>query len=83
MLLPTLSTMTFKLVKLRLSSEVELIPISAPRPQSFVVVVTLMRSHIKRGAKLNTAVLTKPDTSFIGTRNPGRKRMAAFETLPA
>ena len=63
--------------------ELDEMPSSAPLPQLFVVLATLTRSHITRGAKLKTERLSEDASPSIGMRKSGRNMMVAVETLPA
>ena len=71
------------LSEVRPSLELDEMPSSAPLPQLFVVLATLTRSHITRGAKLKTELLSEAVSPFIGTRTSGRNKMVAVETFPA
>jgi hypothetical protein len=53
--------------EVRPSLELEEMPSSAPLPQLFVVLATLTRSHITRGAKLKTERLSEAASPAIGT----------------
>ena len=58
LLLPTRSTTKRMFAELSPSSELLLSPISAPVPQSWVVVAVVVRSQIKRGANDSCALLS-------------------------
>ena len=83
MLLPTRSAIIVAFTKVRPSLELDEKPISAPPPQLFVVLATLTRSHITRGAKLKTELLSEAASPSIGARNSGRNMIVAVEALPA
>jgi len=59
-------------------------PSSAPLPQFFVVIATLTRSHMIRGAKLKTELLSEAATPSIVTGNFERSddRFCAFRIFP-
>jgi len=59
-------------------------PSSAPLPQFFVVIATLTRSDMIRGAKLKTELLSEAATPSIVTGNFERSddRFCAFRIFP-
>jgi hypothetical protein len=59
-------------------------PSSAPLPQFFVVIATLTRSHMIRGEKLKTELLSEAATPSIVTGNFERSddRFCAFRIFP-
>ena len=69
--------------EVRPSLERDEMPSSAPLPQLFVVLAALTRSHITRGAKLKTELLSEAASPSIGARNSGRNMIVAVEALPA